>query len=80
MHIEFWRGKPRRKFEDDMNMDLKDIRWSVMDWIDLPHNRDQWTALVDTVMNLRVPLNVVNFSSSCLTGGFSRRARSTELS
>jgi hypothetical protein len=45
------------------------------DWIDLAQNRDWWKALVNTVMNLRVPYNVGKFLSSCTTGGFSRRAQ-----
>jgi hypothetical protein len=43
-------GKPRRRWED-----LRDIGWSGMDWIDLAQDRDQWRALVNTVMNIRVP-------------------------
>jgi hypothetical protein len=45
-----------------------------MDWIDLAQDKDQWRALVNTRMNLRVPYNVRNFLSSCMIGGFSRRA------
>jgi hypothetical protein len=41
-----------------------------MDWIDLAKDRDQWRALLNTVMNLRVPLNVGKFLSGCKTGGF----------
>jgi hypothetical protein len=44
-----------------------------MDWIDLAQDSDQWKALVNTIMNLRVSQNVRKFLSSCTTGGFSRR-------
>jgi hypothetical protein len=48
-------GSPRRSWMDNIKMDLREIGWSGMDWIDMAHDRDQWRALVDTVMNLRVP-------------------------
>jgi hypothetical protein len=48
-------GIPRRRWEDNIRMDLREIRWSGIDWIDLAQDRDQWRALVNTVMNLRVP-------------------------
>jgi hypothetical protein len=51
-----------------------------MDWIDLAQDSDQWRALVNTVMKLRVPLNVGKFLSSCTTGGLSRRAQLQEVS
>jgi hypothetical protein len=47
--------RPRRRWEDDIKMDLREIGWGGMDWIDLAQDRDQWSALVNTVMNLRVP-------------------------
>jgi hypothetical protein len=46
-----------------------------MDWIDLAQDRDRWRALVNMIMQLRVPQNVGELLSSCATGGFSRRAQ-----
>jgi hypothetical protein len=43
---------------DNIKMDLREIGWDGMDWIDLAQDRDRWRALVNTVMSLRVPLNV----------------------
>jgi hypothetical protein len=48
-------GRPRHRWVDNIKMDLRKIGWDSMDWIDLAQNRDQWRALVNTVMNLRVP-------------------------
>jgi hypothetical protein len=56
-------------------MDLREIGWGGMDWIDLAQERDQWRAVVNAVMNLQVPWNVGKFLSCCTTGGFSRRAQ-----
>jgi hypothetical protein len=56
-------------------MDLREIGWGGMDWIDLAQDRGLWRALVNTVINLLVPYNVGKFLSGCATGGFSRRAQ-----
>jgi hypothetical protein len=64
----------------DVKMDLSEIGWGGMDWIHLAQDRDQWRALVNTVMNPRVPENVGKFLSSCTTGGFSRKAQLHEVS
>jgi hypothetical protein len=48
-------GRRRRKWEDNIKMDLREIGWVGMDWIDLAQDRDQWRALVNMVMNLWVP-------------------------
>jgi hypothetical protein len=48
-------GRPRRRWVNNIQMDFREIGWNGMDWIDLDQNRDQWRALVNTVMNLWVP-------------------------
>jgi hypothetical protein len=48
-------GRPRRRWVDNNKMDLTEIGWDDVDWIELAQDRDQWRALVNTVMNLRVP-------------------------
>jgi hypothetical protein len=48
-------GRPRRRCVDNIKMDLREIGWDGMDWIDLAKDRDQWRALVNAVKNLRVP-------------------------
>jgi hypothetical protein len=48
-------GIPRRRWEDNIRMDLIQIGWGGMDWIDLAQDRDQWKAFVNTVMNLQAP-------------------------
>jgi hypothetical protein len=68
-------GRPRRRWEDNIKMDLRAIGRGYTDWIDLAQDRDHWRALVNTVMSLRVLQNVGKFLSSCATVGFSRRAQ-----
>jgi hypothetical protein len=48
-------GRPRRRWVDNIKMDLGEIGWDGSDWIELAQDRDQWRALVNTVMNLWVP-------------------------
>jgi hypothetical protein len=48
-------GRPRRRWVDDIKLDLREIGWGGMDWIDLAQDRYRYRALVNTVMNLRVP-------------------------
>ena len=63
MHIVFWYGnlKERGDLEDlgvdgvNIKMNLKEVGWEDVYWIYEPLNMDQWRAVVDTVMNLRVP-------------------------
>jgi hypothetical protein len=48
-------GRFIRRWEGNNKMGLREIEWGVMVWIDLTVDRDQWSALVNTLMNLRVP-------------------------
>jgi hypothetical protein len=48
-------GRTRRRWMDNIEMDLRETGWFGMDWIDLAQDRDQWRALVNAVMNLWVP-------------------------
>jgi hypothetical protein len=48
-------GRPRRRWKDNIEMDLRKIEWGDMAWILLAQDRDQWQALVNTVMNIRIP-------------------------
>jgi hypothetical protein len=47
-------GRPRRRWVDNVKMDLRGIGWRRMDWMDLAQDMDQWRALVSMVMTLRV--------------------------
>jgi hypothetical protein len=47
--------RPRRRWEDNIKMDLHEVGWEGVDWIDMAQDRDRWRALVIAVMNLRVP-------------------------
>jgi hypothetical protein len=48
-------GRPRRRWVDNIKIDLRDIGWDRVDWIDMAQDRDHWRALVNTVLNLRFP-------------------------
>ena len=48
-------GKPRCRWENNIKMDLQEVGWKGMDWIDVTQNMDTWLALVNAVMNPRVP-------------------------
>jgi hypothetical protein len=63
MHIGYWwgtpeerpLGRPRRRWVDNIKIDLREIGWDGVDWVDLAQGREQWRALVNTMMSLLVP-------------------------
>jgi hypothetical protein len=57
-------GRPRRRRENNIQIDLREIGWGGMDWIHLAQDRDQWRAPANTVINLRIPKKFVKFLSS----------------
>ena len=66
-------GRPRRRWVDNIRMDLQEVGCGYMDWIGLAQDRDRWRTLVSAAMNLRVPWNAGNFLTSCKPVSFSRR-------
>ena len=48
-------GRPRRRWEDNIKMDLREVGCGCVDWMELAQDRDRWRALVSALMNLRVP-------------------------
>jgi hypothetical protein len=48
-------GRPRRRWEDKIKIDLQEVRCRSVDWIELAQDRDKWRALVNAVMTLRIP-------------------------
>jgi hypothetical protein len=68
-------GRPRRRWIDNIKIYLLEIGWSVVDWIGLAQDRYRWRALVNSVMNLRVPYNAGKVSS----GESSRLSSGTRL-
>ena len=48
-------GRPRCRWEENIKIDLQEVGCGVMDWIELDQDRDRWRALVNAVMNFRVP-------------------------
>jgi hypothetical protein len=56
-------GSPRHRWVDNIRMDLVEVGWGDVDWIGLAQDRNRWRALVNSVLNLRVPWNAGKLSS-----------------
>jgi len=66
-------GRPRRRWVDNIRMDLQEVGCGYMDCTGLAQDRDRWQKLVSAVMNLWVPKYVGNFLTRCKPVSFSRR-------
>jgi len=66
-------GIPRERWEDNINMDLQELEWGSLDWIELAYERERWRALGNAVMNFRVPEFAGNLLSSSEPVSFSKR-------
>jgi len=66
-------GRPRRRWMDNIKMDLQEVGCGYMDWIGLTQDTDKWRTLVSAVMNFRVPCNAGNFLTICKPVSCSRR-------
>jgi hypothetical protein len=68
-------GRPRRRWLDNVRMDLVEVGWSNVDWIGLAQDRERWRALVNSVLNLQVPSNAGKVTGALTTGGLSSSAQ-----
>ena len=66
-------GKPRRRWVDNIRMDLQEVLCGYMGWIELDQDRERWRTLMSAVINLWVPWNAGNFLTSCKPVSCSRR-------
>jgi hypothetical protein len=71
MRTGYWWERQKER-DHNIKMDLREIEWDGMDWIELAQDKDQWRALVNTVMNLDI---AGNFLNGCKIGSFAGRAQ-----
>jgi hypothetical protein len=67
--------RPRRRWVDNIRMDLGEVGWDDVDWIGLAKDRNRWRALMNSVLNLPVPLNAVKLSSVLTSSDLSSSAQ-----
>jgi hypothetical protein len=68
-------GRPRCRWVDNIKMDLREIKWDGMDWIELAQDRDRWRVRVNTVRAFGFLKIAGNFLNGCTIGSFSGRAQ-----
>jgi hypothetical protein len=68
-------GRPRRRWVDNIRRDLGGVGWGDVDWIGLTQDRSRWRALVNSVLNQRVPCNAGKLSSGLTSNGLSVSAQ-----
>jgi hypothetical protein len=73
-------GRPRRRWVDNIRMDLEEVGWSDVDWIGLAQDRNRWRALVNSVLNLRVPWNAGKLLGGLTSSGLSISAQLLRVS
>jgi hypothetical protein len=73
-------GRPRRKWLDNISIDLGEVGWGDMDSIGLAQDRNRWRALVNSVLNLRVPWNAGKLSSGLTSSDLSSSAQLHRIS
>jgi hypothetical protein len=73
--VEKPEGRPRRRWMNNIGMDLVEVGWGHVDWIGLAQDRNRWRALVNSALNLRVPKNAGKLSSILTTRDLSSSAQ-----
>jgi hypothetical protein len=73
-------GRPRCRWVDNIRMDLGEVGWGDVDWIGLAKERNRWRAVVNSILNLRVPRNVGKLSSGLASSGHSSSAQLLKVS
>jgi hypothetical protein len=68
-------GRPRRRWVDNIRMDLGEVWWGDVDWIGLAQDRNKWRVVVNSVLNLQVPWNAGKLSSGLASSGLSSSAQ-----